>query len=262
MADRPLYIVSWSGGKDSTATIILAHEHGLPLDRIVISLPWFDKERKIYADDEDHVNWVLNYAKPMFESWGYRVDIVSDDRDYLYWFFKVKEKSKYPEQNGLLYGFVIAGMCKMNQSKVEPIAKYVKALGCDHVMYEGIAADEEARLIGMHQTRGHESLMEKYGKVESDAYPICCKYGLLSPVYKKRKRQGCWFCPNQSIEEMADTKVNRPHLWNRLAELAKVEGTATRGFKYGQTFEQIDAQVDQYIANPPPEQLSFFDFDF
>ena len=61
---------------------------------------------------------------------------------------------------------------------------------------------------------------------------------------------------------MADTKVNRPHLWNRLAELAKVEGTATRGFKYGQTFEQIDAQVDRYIANPPPEQLSFFDFDF
>ena len=160
-----------------------------------------------------------------------------------------------------MYGFVIGGMCKMNQSKVEPIAKYVKALGCDYVMYEGIAADEEDRLIGMHQPRGHESLMEKYGKVESDAYPICSKYGLLSPVYKKRKRQGCWFCPNQSIEEMADTKVNRPHLWNRLAELAKVEGTATRGFKYGQTFEQIDALVDQYIANPPPKQLSFFQED-
>lgn len=29
-------IVSWSGGKDSTATIILAHEMGVKIDLIVI----------------------------------------------------------------------------------------------------------------------------------------------------------------------------------------------------------------------------------
>lgn len=41
-----LHIVSWSGGKDSTATIVLAHEHELPIDLIIICLVWFDKKKR------------------------------------------------------------------------------------------------------------------------------------------------------------------------------------------------------------------------
>ena len=37
------YICSWSGGKDSTAQIILAHEHNEPLDLIIFSEVMFDK---------------------------------------------------------------------------------------------------------------------------------------------------------------------------------------------------------------------------
>lgn len=37
------YIASWSGGKDSTASIILAHEHGEPLDLIIFSEVMFDE---------------------------------------------------------------------------------------------------------------------------------------------------------------------------------------------------------------------------
>lgn len=29
------FMISWSGGKDSTASIILAHEHREPLDEII-----------------------------------------------------------------------------------------------------------------------------------------------------------------------------------------------------------------------------------
>lgn len=39
-------VVLWSGGKDSTATIILAHELGIKIDLIVMSLVWFDKKKK------------------------------------------------------------------------------------------------------------------------------------------------------------------------------------------------------------------------
>ena len=41
---EPVYIASWSGGKDSTASIILAHEHGEPLDLIIFSEVMFDRE--------------------------------------------------------------------------------------------------------------------------------------------------------------------------------------------------------------------------
>lgn len=41
-----MHVASWSGGKDSTASIILAHEHGEPLDLIVFSEVMFDKKHK------------------------------------------------------------------------------------------------------------------------------------------------------------------------------------------------------------------------
>ena len=37
------YIASWSGGKDSTASIILAHEHNELLDLIIFSEVMFDE---------------------------------------------------------------------------------------------------------------------------------------------------------------------------------------------------------------------------
>ena len=160
-------IISWSGGKDSTATIVLAREHGIKIDEIIISLPWFDRKEKIYADHPDHVAWVLERAKPLFESWGYHVKVLSDERDYLYWFYKTVTQSKITERNGLYYGFVIAGMCKMNVSKIEPIKRYIRSLEHPITMYEGIAGDETDRLEGMHKNRNHLSLLEKYGVNES-----------------------------------------------------------------------------------------------
>ena len=52
-------IVSWSGGKDSTATIILAHELEIKIDLIIISLIWFDKKRKIYAEYPEVIQWIF-----------------------------------------------------------------------------------------------------------------------------------------------------------------------------------------------------------
>lgn len=37
------YICSCSGGKDSVATIILAHEKGYPLDEVIFSEVMFDE---------------------------------------------------------------------------------------------------------------------------------------------------------------------------------------------------------------------------
>ena len=42
-----LYFQSWSGGKDSTASIILEHIHGLPKSKIIMSEVMFDKKRTL-----------------------------------------------------------------------------------------------------------------------------------------------------------------------------------------------------------------------
>ena len=48
------YIASWSGGKDSTASIILAHENKEPLDLIIFSEVMFDKD--ISGELPEHIN--------------------------------------------------------------------------------------------------------------------------------------------------------------------------------------------------------------
>jgi hypothetical protein len=71
-----LYFHSWSGGKDSTASVILDHIHGLPPSTIIFSEVMFDKKRGISGELPEHIDFVMNKAKPIFESWGYKVEIV------------------------------------------------------------------------------------------------------------------------------------------------------------------------------------------
>lgn len=75
------YICSWSGGKDSTATVILAHLLGLPLDIILFSEVMFDKN--ISGETPGHMDFVRNVAKPLFESWGYEVKILRSEKTYM-----------------------------------------------------------------------------------------------------------------------------------------------------------------------------------
>lgn len=252
------YYVSWSGGKDSTATLILAHKYNIPIDKVVISLPYFDKERGIYADHPKHIDWVLNTAIPAFNEWGYTIDIVSSDRDYLYWFFKVRgERCRNKDYVGKYYGWLLGGMCKMNEEKTIPIKKYIKQLGDDYQCICGIGLDEPERLARMHE-RKQISLLENFGYTTQMARELCLQYGLLSPLYEMdRHRQGCWFCPNASIREYAKLKQEYPLYWEKLVELNKVQNTVTKGFKYGMTFDQMAQKVDAFIKSP--NQLSLFD---
>lgn len=256
-ADK-LRVVSWSSGKDSTATIVLAHEHGIPIDLIIISLMWFDKERRIYAEYPEVVEWIFNHAIPLFESWGYKVKVLTSERDYVYYFNHIIENSDHPERNGKKAAFLMGGKCYMNREKVNPIRKYLRELKRDYELYVGIAIDEPDRLERAHR-KGQISLLEKFNVKESGTYEILKPYSLLSPTYKFAKRGGCWFCPNQGIKELARLKVKHPQLWAELEIFAKSENKVSEAFRYNKTFWEINGEVDEYIAHPPPEQLSLFD---
>ena len=92
------YIASWSGGKDSTASIILAHEHNEPLDLIIFSEVMFDKN--ISGELPEHIDFIKNTAIPVFNSWGYEVKILRSDKTYLDSFYQIRKKSIYPSRVG------------------------------------------------------------------------------------------------------------------------------------------------------------------
>lgn len=64
------YIASWSGGKDSMATIILAHENKEPLDLIIFSEVMFNEE--LSGELPEHIDFVKNKCIPLFNKWGTR----------------------------------------------------------------------------------------------------------------------------------------------------------------------------------------------
>lgn len=100
------YVHSWSGGKDSTASIILDHIHNdPPLARTVVYAEvMFDLERDISGEPPEHIEWINTVAIPRLESWGFEVIKARADKDYLSCFFRVLTRSKVPERNGKLCG--------------------------------------------------------------------------------------------------------------------------------------------------------------
>lgn len=216
----------------------------------------FDKKRGIYAEYPEHIKWIFGYAIPLFESWGYKVKVVTSEKDYQYWFYHIIKESAVPERIGKYAGFVLGGMCCMNREKTRPIEKFVKSLGCKINEYIGIAIDEPERLMRMHEKPGKISLLEIMGYKEADCALKCKEYGLLSPSYKIFERGGCWFCPNQKIEGFAYLKRTYPELWRELELMAETDNKVSENFRYSQSFWEVNAEVERYLKGGTNENTT------
>lgn len=213
------YIASWSGGKDSTASIILAHENNEPLDLIIFSEVMFYKE--ISGELPEHIDFIKNKCIPLFESWGYEVKILHAKDTYMSRFERETIRGKRAG-SGLKVGFPMSLKCDINKSvKIKAIKEFWKSIDEDFVQYVGIAVDEPARLDRVVKTENQMSLLEKYGYTEKMAFDLCKKYDLLSPIYDFAPRGGCWFCPNARDCELRHLRNNHRDLWDKLLELER-----------------------------------------
>jgi len=245
--------LSWSGGKDSSASIVLCYENGIPLDGIIFSEVMFDHSRNISGEDPEHIEWIYNTAIPIIERMGYHVKVLRSDKDYLSLFNeRIGSRSKYPERIGKKRGWLIGGMCSANDRlKMRPIREWRKSIG-EHEEVVGIAADEFKRLARMKPN--YRSILAEQNVREMGAREICKSYNLLSPTYEDSFRGGCWFCPNCSIKGFAKLKKNHPELWDELEKLSHDTEIISQSFKYGRTFASVNREVD-LINN----QISIFD---
>ena len=211
------YIASWSGGKDSTASIILAHEHNEPLDLIIFSEVMFDEN--ISGELPEHIDFIKNKAIQVFQSWGYEVKILHAKLNYMDIFMREPTRGKH-YGTGKKTGFPMSGKCQINKSvKVLPIKNFLKNINEPFTQYIGIAIDEPARMERVVKAGNQVSLLEKYNYTEKMAFDLCKQYGLLSPIYDFAPRGGCWFCPNARYAELKCLRKNHPDLWKRLLEL-------------------------------------------
>lgn len=234
------YIASCSMGKDSIATIILAYLHNEPLDLVVYSEVMFDKD--ISGELPEHRDFIYNVAIPKIEKeFGYKVKVLRSENTFMSEFHRVITRGKH---KGMIRSFPIGSMCCINRDcKVPPITKFYKEIKEPVTKYVGIAIDEDKRLKTLHKDKTKVSLLEKYGYTEQMAYELCEQYGLLSPIYKFTKRNGCWFCPNQRRCEIEHLYKYNNDLFMKLVELQNTPNKASEKWNRQFTMEEIYQQM-------------------
>lgn len=215
-AERTEYIASFSGGKDSAATIVLAYEQNEPLDEIIYIEVMYSRD--ISGELPEHIDFIKNTAFPLFEKWGYTTKILRAEKNYLDCFHHVVTQSHHEDRIGKKAGFPMSGMCMINREcKVKAIREYLHAKNSNLIQYIGIAEDEPERLSRLGDTK--ISLLSKYGYTENMAKEKAAQYGLLSPCYTYSSRNGCWFCPNCTLNELRHLRNCHQSLWQKLLEL-------------------------------------------
>lgn len=236
MEKQDIYI-SWSGGKDSTASIILAHLDNLPVKGVIMSEVMFSNEENISGEYPEHIKWVNEDAIPYIENkMGFPVIRLKSDKDYLDLFNHRITRSKNPDRIGKKNGFVIPSMCAVcSYLKMGPIRRWRK----EHVNYieiVGIAANERERLERLFAQPNKLSLLYKHNMTERGALELCDKWGLLSPTYVNKKRGGCWFCPNNNLKLLNE---NHPELIKKLILLEKDPDLVYPYFARGKSVEEL-----------------------
>ena len=214
-------IFSLSFGKDSMATLILAAEQGIPIDRVMYCDIRFNEE--ISGEHPIMAEWIPTAEKRLKELFGITVDHAYSDT-YLNKFYTVKKTGKFV---GKIYGFpyIRAAWCN-RELKLKAISKYLSQFKNKKItQFVGIAKDERSRWERMKlketANRKYRSLLVEQNLTEQDAMAICKKYDLLSPMYGVDGifRGGRWFCPKQCMADLWSLWKNYPDLYNRLLEM-------------------------------------------
>lgn len=220
------WVISWSGGKDSTATVILCHKYGIPIKKIIyVRMMW---DEKLPATLPVMTAFV-DRAKGVFESWGYPVEIVTSIKTAKSLTEKVYFRSKvHPEKNGKPYGVMAFGRghCKFTGVKQATIKSLVHS---DDFELIGYAVDEEDRIHRL--TEKKQSIMCTLGITEAEAFDICRELDLLSPLYDMSiSRDGCWFCPNAGVKERQILREQYPELVAEIKGMIEMCGYDTSYF--------------------------------
>lgn len=211
-------VVSFSGGKDSTALIFMMLERGEKIDRI------------INIDTTKEFPQMYKHIEEVQKRISIEIETVKIDFDY--WFSEhIKTRGKMKGEKG--YGWPDFRNRWCTALKSECFAQLVSSglytgkrgmpkISTEIIECHGIAADEEKRL-NKNTARNIRYPLAEYGITESMALKYCYDLGFTwDGLYNEgRSRVSCYCCPLQRIGELRLTFENHPHLWDKIQDMDK-----------------------------------------
>lgn len=197
------YILSLSYGKDSLACLGAIEQLGWPLTRIVHAEVW--ATATIPADLPPMVEFKSKADKIIKERWGIGVEHIRHKMSYDEMFYRpICRGPKEGVTKGWPFTSNSRAWCKHLKvmNRLSPVGS---------ISYIGIAADEPNRFHNLTETK--KSPLVEAGWTEAECRKWCEENDLLSPIYTTAARGGCWFCHNQSVQQLRLLRKNYPELW-------------------------------------------------
>lgn len=244
------HIVNFSGGKDSTAMLLMMLEKNIPIDDV------------IFCDTGMEFPEMLEHIKKVEEYIGREITTLKAAQgDFKYFMFEHK-KTKGKHQERLGYGWPTAsvrwctGFLKRDVVNEFLHKKYPKEK-C--INYIGIAYDEFPRIKNKSQwylsTRRYPLI--DWRVREKQALEYCYFKGFhWSGLYEKYDRLSCWCCPLQSLKELKMLYLHFPDLWECLKEM---DGRSFNSFRVDYTLTELEDRFkEEEKARREKEKRSLF----
>lgn len=263
MGEKKLYhVVSFSGGKDSTAMLLKMVEKGMQVDCI------------LFCDTGLEFPEMYRHIAKVERDVGMPVTVVKADVAFEYLMLEGVKKRKADSKIVQKYGMDIRGYgwpgpklrwCTKMLKDI-PREKYLSRLRDEYevIEYVGLAADEGYRMQRRQNRREfcRHPLVE-WGMKEEDCLKYCYERGYdWGGLYRYFRRVSCWCCPLQSLDELRQLYKHFPALWRQLGEW---DGRTWRKFRKDYSVRELEVRFDfederRKKGMPVSGRAFFFDF--
>ncbi len=227
------HIVSFSGGKDSTAMLLKMLEDNWKIDEII-----FCDTGKEFPDMYEHIRQVQNY---IVRNYGKEIVTIQSRKSFDYYMFDhIKTRGKNKGKKG--YGWAI----KFGKKGIRWCTSYLKESLMDRYLkqkygkgnyteYIGIAYDEPGRV------KDKRYPLIEYEMTEAECLQFCYDRGFTwNGLYEKFDRVSCWCCPFKRLKELKVLYLEFPELWQKLKEMDK---KAYNQFRVDYSVEQLEEKL-------------------
>lgn len=230
------HILSFSGGKDSTAMLLMAKEKNYPIDEII-----FCDTGKEFPALYRHIDKIEKYI-------NIPITRIKAEKSFDYWMFEhIKPRSKRIEETGYGWPSSTVRWCTGNL-KIQPIKKYLKnKYGDQFYQYIGMAYDEIKRGINYKVPNVIYPLIE-WKITEAMALKYCYDKGFdWEGLYTHFDRVSCWCCPLKNQRELYMLYSFYPELWEELKDMDRRMGYRFKKDCSVQDYENMFKQWQENI---------------
>lgn len=224
------HIVSFSGGKDSTAMLLRMLEEKMPIDEII-----YCDTGKDFPEMYKHIKQVDEY---IYTNYAMQITTLKAEKSFDYYMFDhVKTRGKNKGKKGYGWATMRARWCTtlLKNNVIDNYLKDYKDEG--YIEYVGIAYDETKRM------KDKKYPLVEWKMTEKDCLQYCYDRGFdWDGLYEHFDRLSCWCCPLKNQKELKILYIHHPKLWIELKEMDK---KSYNQFKTNYSVEELEEKFKE-----------------